>query len=213
MILSVFLFFTGLFPESFQESKKIAAKKLKNCSFKSVYPQFSGKSSSAKKISRVLKKEFLNISEYFSESECEPEGKNEDFYTFESDYFLKRNDRIISVLYISTGYKKDRPHTVNRSKGISFDTSTGKTIRFSELIRSKTALPLLQNLIVSEIKALDVPFSEEDSALLRRNEYDFYITKSGVSFINLFKIHALQSVEAEIPFPKLEKIFYVDKIR
>ncbi|HMZ58862.1 MAG TPA: hypothetical protein PL048_08805, partial [Leptospiraceae bacterium] len=213
-ILAVWLFSfcTTVYAESLLESKKTAVKKLKNCSFKSVYPQFSPKNSSysagARKINRMLKKEFLNISAHFSESECEPEEK-EGFYTLETDYFLKRNSRIVSILYISTGYKKDRPHPNNISKGFSFDAVTGKRISFSDLIQGQKALNLLQDLIISEISAMDIPFSEE----IRKKEYDFYITESGVSFINLFQIHALQSVEAEIPFHRLEKILNVDKIR
>lgn len=216
ILFLIFLFFTGIFPESLQESKKTAVKKFKNCSFKSVYPEFTAKKTSsarsARKINRILKKEFLSISDHFSESGCEPE-ENTGFYTLETDYFLKRNDRIVSILHISTGYKKDRPHTENSSKGFSFDTETGKQIYFSELLRSPKSLVLLQDLIISEINAMGVPISEEDSVSLRKKEYDFYITESGVSFISLFQIHALQSVEAEIPFHKLEKILYVDKIR
>lgn len=202
--------------EPLSVEKKLLEKKEKNCSYKIQYPILKlGKDSKydvniIKSIGKVLVDDFTKLDSYENEFECNKKDKNAPAFNLVGDFSVKlKNEFILSIHSDFSSYTEGNAHPNNVFKVYNFDLVTGKQISFESLFKkdSKFLVPLHKNMAEVMLKDKSITEKEEFIAL-KKNKYDFYLTPDGLTLINLFDIHAMQSVEAKVPFEKIKK--YLD---
>ncbi|HNB99144.1 MAG TPA: DUF4163 domain-containing protein, partial [Leptospiraceae bacterium] len=199
---------------------KVLDKKEKNCSYKIKYPILKlGKDSKydvsvVRNIGKVFIDEFTNIEKYENEFECNKKDKNASPFTLNGDFTVKlKTDSILSIHSSFSSYVEGNPYPNNVFKTYNFELNSGKEIAFEDLFKkdSKYLIPLHK--FMAEAMLKEKVISEKDEFIaLKKEKYDFYLTQNAIVFINLFDIHAMQSVEVMIPYDKMKKYLNTDMV-
>ncbi|MDX1960870.1 MAG: DUF4163 domain-containing protein [Leptospiraceae bacterium] len=198
-----------------------SSKTIRNCSIKVKYPVLVKKfgveleSSILNKINKLLKKEFQDIKRYDNEFECNRNAsKSDPSFHLEVKFDVKHNEgNLISIHYAAVGYLSGAAHPNNVYKGFTFDLRTGDQIDFDEIfLQGTNYLLVLNTKILEELLKLGVISSEEEFEEIKKNRYDFYISKNVLYIINIYEIHAMQSLEVGIPFKKIGKVIQREKL-
>jgi len=115
----------------------------------------------------------------------------------------------LSVHSDFSSFTEGNAHPNNVLKAYNFDLITGKQITFESLFKKDTKYLVALHKYMAQSMLKDKSISEKEEFIaLKKNKYDFYLTSDGITFINLFDMHAMQSVEAKVPFEKIKK--YLD---
>lgn len=196
--------------------KKTLDKKEKNCTYKIEYPILKlGKGSTydlnvIRSIGKILVDDFTKFDIYENEYECNKNDKNAPAFSLSGNFSVKlKTESILSIHSEFSSFTEGNAHPNNVYKAYNFDLNTGKIISFESLFKrdAKFLIPLHKYMAESLLKDKSITEKEEFIAL-KKNKYDFYLTPEGIILINLFDIHAMQSVEARVPFEKIKK--YLD---
>ncbi|MCB1141926.1 MAG: DUF4163 domain-containing protein [Leptospiraceae bacterium] len=202
------------FTEEFVEiSAYSASKNIRNCSIRIKYPRLVKSkvlnSGIMRKINRTLKKEFLDIQRYDNEYQCNPSaGRNDPAFYLEVKYEIKYNrGPFLSVFYSAVGYLAGAPHPENVFKTFNFDLKTGHQILYEDFFDPTMNYPgFVDNLVYGELFEMGVLSSQEEFNEVKKRRYDYYFDSNKLVLINLYSIHAMQSLEVQLPYEKLMSV-------
>lgn len=192
-----------------------ASLNIQSCSIKIQYPKVKALASGmvsfgvTKKINKFLKKEFQDIKKYENEYQCNRNPKkNQPAFHLEIKFEVKLNhNHLLSIYYYAVGYTAGALHPDNEYKAFSFDLRTGNRLLFADLFRKPSNyMAVVNKEIFQQLKEMDILSSQEEFAEVQKPHYDFYLTNQGIVIINLYEVHVLQSVEANLKYEKLKKV-------
>lgn len=207
-IISI-IFTQFLFSEPISFQYKNISKKTKFCTIEGKYPELTA----SKNISKEQKKGFEKVKSSFKKeiakfletqtSYCKESTKEKLEYGSKFDWQVTLiNEKLISIYFWSSDYTSGTAHPNNYFQGYNYLLEKGDLLNFKKLwISSKPPKELNKKIVDNLISNTVI---SEKGEFNPKSKYDFYLTPKSIKFINLFEIHALSSVEVEIPYKELK---------
>ncbi|MCP5492931.1 MAG: hypothetical protein H7A23_00100 [Leptospiraceae bacterium] len=197
---------------------KTVEKVIRHCNVIIRYPVLSTPKNTEKQypkineINKFLKRNFLSLKKYRDKTLCDPPPtKNVKFnFTLEVNYEVKLNDgKIFSVYYAGLDYVYGSAYPNNTFKAFNIDVYTSKLISYKDLFKDKNYTKKINDLIAKNLLKNGIIESVSEFEHDKKEVYDFYLTKDALNIINIYDFHAVQAVEAKIPFSELGDIFKI----
>jgi len=117
---------------------------------------------------------------------------------------------LVSLTYAASSYFEGAAHPNNRIEAYTIDLQNRTLVPFEGLLRANSDDEFDALLYAAVAEAFTSSGSEpyfDQSTFYEqyaRDTYDFYLTRDALVVVNLFDIHAIQGLEASIPFFKLK---------
>lgn len=109
----------------------------------------------------------------------------------------------VSVYYTASDYMKGAAYPNNTYQGYNYSLKTGKMIALNQLLTSGWQPIIGQKIQKSLLKQKVI---HNDKEFHPRQSYSYYLTLKTMNIINLYDVHALQSVHVNISLSKIKKL-------
>lgn len=188
------------------------------------YPQIEGLTdpSVQQRVNSKLRNQFLQApGRTLNVRKCTSDDaylrSKEDIFGWKSGYEIGLNQR--GVLSIN-GYASLTPgaYPLNLAKTITFNLKDGSVYSYSSLFKLNSGyVNLVNQLIREEIREYlesNASLNQLDSGEIQnvlsqfqpKKQYQFYLSNQGLVLVDIFDVHALQAIKAEIEHSKIRKI-------
>lgn len=117
---------------------------------------------------------------------------------------------LVSLTYAASSYFEGAAHPNNRIEAYTIDLENRSIVPFEGLLRANSDDEFDDLLYAAVAEAFSAsgaePYFDQRTfdAQYTRESYDFYLTRDALVVVNLFDVHAIQGLEASIPFFKLK---------
>jgi hypothetical protein len=185
------------------------------CTFMISYPQarIAGNAELEEWFNRYLRAQFVPSDAQLLDCERGVKGFSERPITETTNisYNVKlATGDLVSLTYTASSYFEGAAHPANRIAAYTIDLANRTIIPFEGLLRANSDDEFDALLYAAVAEAFTASGSEpyfDQSTFYEqytRETYDFYLTRDALVVVNLFDIHAIQGLEASIPFFKLK---------